>query len=360
MGRGLNRILIGTLALAVSASGSRVACAGRHDPFLLNLCDQRAAPSGQLNAQVPECSWVRRQPGSGLITEVTPDGAATERFRSLMSELGVVAAPRLVMPADTLGFAGFQISGELGVTGISNRASYWNGVQGVAIENPNAKRPSGSLTTLGAFVRKGIWLGLPAFEFGAGAVNVLESQLVSWQGYAKLAVHEGFHGWPLPSFAVRGAVAYLTGTDQIRMTVTSLDLIASKGFGVRGTFRMELFAGTSFLFINASSGVFDLTPACDAESVRQAGPNTNVGGSCANAQRGTDNDQRANFSFPEQDVITRQRYFAGTKLKFATVFLAASLETVPAGSSRDGKRPNGPRDGSGRQDSLSLSGGFDF
>lgn len=357
LGRGTIGTLIPALALGVLAFGGGRAHAGRHDPFLLNLCDQRTGPPGQLNARVPECSWVRRQAGSGLITEVTPDPAATERFRSLMSELGVVMAPRLVMPADTLGFAGFQISGELGVTGISNRAPHWNGVQGVATENPNAKRPAGSLTTLGAFIRKGIW---PAFEFGAGAVNVLESALVSWQGYAKLALHEGFHGWPLPSVAVRGAVAYVTGTDQFRMTVTSLDLIASKGFGVRGTFRMELFGGTSFLFINASSGVFDLTPACDADLVRRAGSTTNVGGSCADAQRGTDNDQRANFSFPHQDVITRQRYFAGLKVKFATVFMAASLETVPAGSSRDEKRSNGPRDGSGRQDTLSLSAGFDF
>ena len=33
------------------------------------------------------------------------------------------------------------------------------------------------------------------------------------QGYAKLALQEGFHGWWLPSFAVRGAASQLLGTD---------------------------------------------------------------------------------------------------------------------------------------------------
>ena len=59
-----------------------------------------------------------------------------------MSELGVVMAPRIPMPADTLGFAGFQVSGELGLTEIGNSQSYWNGVNAVSPQSPNAPVPT--------------------------------------------------------------------------------------------------------------------------------------------------------------------------------------------------------------------------
>ena len=63
----------------------------------------------------------------------------------------------------------------------------------MARENPAVGRPPEWLSTAGAFVRKGLWLGLPAFEVGAGVMSLLESNLLSWQGYGKLALHEGFH-----------------------------------------------------------------------------------------------------------------------------------------------------------------------
>ena len=37
-------------------------------------------------------------------------------FRSLVSELGIVLAPRLETPADTLGFGGFQVTADVGFT----------------------------------------------------------------------------------------------------------------------------------------------------------------------------------------------------------------------------------------------------
>ena len=61
-------------------------------------------------------------------------------------------------------------------------------------------------------MRKGLWLPLPAFEFGAGALSILGSHMYALQGYAKMALQEGFHGWWLPSFAVRGAASQLLGT----------------------------------------------------------------------------------------------------------------------------------------------------
>ena len=42
----------------------------------------------------------------------------------------VVVAPRLMTPADTLGYAGFQFSGELGITTINSNRSRKFGLNG--------------------------------------------------------------------------------------------------------------------------------------------------------------------------------------------------------------------------------------
>lgn len=346
--------LVALVSVGAVVAGSRAARAGANDLSLGNLC----APGTQSNG-VPECTWVRRA-GSGAIDTITPDADAESRFRSLMSELGVVMAPRLLVPAETLGFAGFQLSAELGTTTISRDQSFWNGVEGVSAQNPAGRRPDPWLTTIGMFVRKGLWLPLPAVEVGAGFVHLLDSHLVSWQGYAKLALHEGFYDWPLPSLAVRGSAAYLTGSDQVRMTVASVDVVLSKGFGMLKTARLEPFGGWSYLWIRARSNPFDLTPSCDAYLVRTAGAGTMLGDHCAEAQRGTTNDYLASYSFPDQDAITRNRFFGGAKLKFAAVFVTAQYEIVPAGRTHDERRAGGARDASGKQEGVSMSAGFDF
>ena len=71
-------------------------------------------------------------------------------------------------------------------------------------------------------------------------------------------------------------------------------------------------------------------------------------------------DLNANFTFPEQDVITRHRFFGGFKLKLAVLFLAAQVEVAVAGSSRDGSQAVGAADRSATQQTYSLSAGFDF
>jgi hypothetical protein len=214
------------------------------------------------------------------------------------------------------------------------------------------------LTTVGFFVRKGIWLPVPTMELGIGAVHLLSSQLLAWQSYAKVGIYEGFRDWPGPSFSARGAVSYLTGTDQIRMTIASFDLLVSKGFGILKTARLEPFAGWGLISIFAHSGRIDATPSCDATQIAAAPAGSNPG-SCASSQSGTKNDFDANFSFPDQNTITRYRVFGGLKLKFAVVFFTAQYEAYFAGSSRDGSTASA-RDRSATQSALSLSSGLDF
>ena len=161
---------------------------------------------------------------------------------------------------------------------------------------PNAARPSSSLTTVGGFVRKGLWFPLPAFEFGAGAIDVLGSHMYALQGYAKLALQEGFHDWVLPSFAVRGSVSQLLGTSQVNMTVWGVDVLISKAFSIGGTARIEPYFGWNVLFIDARSGVLDATPRCDAYAQHLLAPGTTQPGSgCDPANDGTWNDLGEQF-----------------------------------------------------------------
>jgi hypothetical protein len=331
-------LLIGVLAWP------GVVRADKNDLNLLNLCTTSGGPCPN-----------------------DPDAAS--RYRSLMSELGVVVAPRLMTPADTLGYAGFQFSAELGVTKINNNKlidghAYWNGVEGVDAGAPSAARPDSYLTTVGGFVRKGLWFPLPAFEFGVGAVSVLGSHMYAKQGYAKIALQEGFHDWVLPSLAVRGSASQLLGTSQVDLTVYGVDVMASKAFGIGGTARIEPFVGWNVLFIDARSGVIDATPGCDAYAQKQAAATDAPPGSCLAANNGTFNDLSNNFTFPSQDVITRYRWFGGFKLKLSVVFVTAELDIIQPGTSRDSSHDTstqaGASDQSGTQETFSLAAGFDF
>ena len=349
-------LLAASLALGVV---SRAALAGPNDLKLLNLCrPYTPAPTvGMMMGPGQNCAWQRN--GAGQVTGVDTGNAQSD-FRSLMSELGVVVAPRLQTPADTLGYAGFQFAAELGITKISNHSSFWRGVAAVDSANPNASSPDPYLTTVGGFVRKGLWLPIPAMEFGAGAVSVLGSSMYALQGYAKLALQEGFHGWALPSMAVRGSVSQLLGTDQVDLTVYGIDLLISKAFSLGGTARVEPYAGWNMLFIDARSGVIDATPMCDAYAAKQTPAGAAAPGACAPADNATANDLNANFTFPHQDVITRQRWFGGLKMKLSVLFFVAEYDIFVAGRSTDESQPAKAGDSSGTQQSFSLSTGFDF
>ena len=289
----------------------------------MNLCRQETSALG-----APECRWVQRD-ANGVSVNIDSEGRSN--FRSLMSELGVVMAPRIPMPADTIGFAGFQVSADLGLTQIGHNNDYWNGVNAVTPGARNNSRPDGTLTTMGVFLRKGIWFPAPSFEVGGGVVNLLDSQMLSWQGYAKFALHEGFHDLPFPSLAVRAAFAYLTGTDQVSLKTTTLDVLVSKGFGVLKTARLEPFGGWSLLLIKAGGKPINFAA----------------------------NDLVAIAAFPTQDIITRYRVFGGAKLKFGILAVVAQYELYLAGNSRD-ESVISAVDQSGQQSAFSLSTGLQF
>ncbi len=92
-------------------------------------------------------------------------------FRELSSQLGVVLAPHLLTPADTLGFGGFQFSVDYATTTIDQNAPYWRALESSA---------PAMMRTVGFFVRKGMWFPVPSIEFGGGAIHLIDSHM--WAG----------------------------------------------------------------------------------------------------------------------------------------------------------------------------------
>jgi hypothetical protein len=244
-------------------------------------------------------------------TGVIPDNQA---FRSLASELGMVFAPRNLAPSDTLGFSGFQFSSEFSFTSINSDKAFWCATEESANCNPGFTKSS-TIPTFGLFARKGFWFPLPSFEIGGGAIHIFGSRLWSGQAYGKIALQEGYHGWPIPSVAVRGAVGRLFGIEQLDLTNVSLDLSASKRFAIQGTFSIAPYVGYAVLWIVPRSQPLDKTP--------------NI------AVKDNPADLNMNFIFLDQDNIVRHRVFGGAKLKYYVFALTLEVDYALAGSSVD-------------------------
>jgi hypothetical protein len=283
-------------------------------------------------------------PGTGMLTGVVGENV---EFRSLASQLGVVLAPHLLTPADTVGFGGFQMTVDYASTQIDSSATYWRARAGGT--------PVSAMSTVGFFMRKGMWFPVPSFEVGAGAVHLIDSRTWTGQLYAKVALHEGYHDLPIPSVAVRGAVSRMMNQRELDLTVASVDAIVSKHIGVGGTWRLDPYLGWNVLFIIPRSEVIDPTPNVDS------------------LQPGNNNDSLLNFTFKDQQDIIRQRFFAGAKLQYYVFQITLELQMALAGSSVDDRAGTSDacmlgstttncdaKDQAKAQRTLAMSAGFDF
>jgi len=289
--------------------------------------------------------------GSGNVTGVVGENL---EFRSLASQLGVVLAPHLLTPADTLGFGGFQLAVDYASTQIDGGAAYWRAREGSSDPAAGGSGP-GILRTVGFFVRKGMWFPVPSFEIGAGAVHLLDSHTWAGQLYAKFGLHEGYHELPIPSVAVRGGVSRMMNQRELDLTVSSLDITVSKHIGVGGTWRLDPFGGWNLLIITPRSEVIDSTPNVDPLAP------------------GNQLDEMNNFVFKDQKNIYRNRFFVGAKLQYYVFQLTLEAQFALAGTSVDDRSgtsdpcmPNSTttscdaKDTAKAQRTLSLSAGFDF
>ena len=285
----------------------------------------------------------RMDDGAGNTT-IIPQNA---ELRSLASELGVVLAPHMLTPADTVGFGGFQFTVDYTTTTIDADASHWRAREGT--DTPS------SLTTVGFFARKGMWFPVPSFEIGGGATHLVDSNIWTAQLYTKLALVEGYHQLPIPSFSARGAVSRMMSQRELDLTIASFDLVASKHFGIGGTWRLDPFLGWNLLMVIPRSEVIDATPDVDP------------------LVPGQEMDSMNSFVFKDQDVILRNRFMLGVKMQFSIVQLTVEATFALAGSSKDDRSGTNvecveqstttacdAKDSAAAQRTLSVSAGVDF
>ena len=240
-------------------------------------------------------------------------------FRALASQLGVVLAPHLLTPADTVGFGGFQLTADYSTTTIDAQGPYWKARSGSPDPSGSGGGSQGpsSLSTFGIFARKGMWFPVPSFEVGAGAVHLLDSHTWTGQLYAKFGLHEGYHDLPIPSLSVRGAVSRMMTQHELDLTVVSLDVLLSKHIGIGGTWRLDPFVGWNLLMIVPRSEVIDATPNIDSLAP------------------GNQEDTKNNFVFRDQDNIYRHRIVVGAKLQYYVFQLTLEAQFALKGGSTD-------------------------
>jgi hypothetical protein len=300
---------------------------------------------------------------SRLATRMIDQGRVLEvigqnlEFRALASQLGVVLAPRLLAPADTLGFGGFQFAVDGSSSVIDDAQPYWRALASSPdpLGNSGKRHGRGVLRTIGMFARKGLWFPLPSFELGVGAVHVVDSAMWTAQAYGKLSLHEGYHDLPIPSVAIRGAVSRMMNERELDLTVLSFDGTVSKHFGIAGTWRLDPYAGYGLLLIIPRSNVIEATPDVDP------------------LHAGDENDAVNNFVFRDQSAIYRHRLFVGAKLQYYILQLTLEAQYALAGSSTDGRAetsepcmPSSTTTGcaatdiAAAQTTVSLSAGIDF
>jgi hypothetical protein len=270
----------------------------------------------------------------GKSPEITT--ALRSAYTGLVSELGVVIAPRAPQPADSLGWSGFAVSIDANLTQVNRDADYWQ--KGVA----NLTSPV--LSTIGATIRKGLWLPFPSFEVSIGGKKILDSGMFGLELGVKLALHEGYHRWPIPSIALRLGVSHLFGATQLSMTVLDTGILVSKRFPVRGSVTLDPFIGVGVILIFAQSHVVDTTPDIDAYRQGAVSP-----------------DENANVTLPDPDMLPRVRLHGGLRLKASLFQLTAEGAYVLCNATGRNCAQGGTTevvDRSGGQGQLTLTAGI--
>ncbi|MCA9668294.1 MAG: hypothetical protein KC503_22030 [Myxococcales bacterium] len=369
--------LVATWALLLA--NSQPAHAGDFDLKLGRLCEIQLTTGQRI-----DCGAYR--PRLGDVSGVIPDNAA---FRSLMSELGVLFAPNVLAPAETFGWGGFTFAVEFGFTTLnpkknstnvvpdgngerSREGRYWRAAESVPdnafegsgnnialIEN---NLPQAIAPTVTLMLRKGLWLPVPSFELGIGVRHLIGSRMWSGIAQAKISLHEGYQGLPLPAFSIRGMGSRVFNTPGFNLTMAGLDFSISKHFGIASTFNLMPYVGYQLIWIIADSSVIDATPNVDGfgESLKLNPNQLNV---CSHP------DCNANFTFDDQADILRHRFFIGMRLNFYIVSFLLEYNYFAAGREADNVfeavgagalRNREVRDQSGAQHSINFAVALDY
>lgn len=254
-----------------------------------------------------------------------------ELFERVVSELGVALAPPLTAPAASSGPSGLGLALDMTVTSVDAGAAQWQ--SGTQAGTDGAPDPV--LVWTRATLRKGLPFG---FEVGAAVGRGHATSLWSLGLSVKWAIVEGFRSGAgaLPDVAVQGSTTRSMGLDDLSIATHALDLILSKPLHVGGGYRIAPLLGAQLLFIEAESGMVDLTPGPDDSGpVDQTPEQVDAFGACRPGApeegeavplscTGTGEDFVNNVLFdPVQQ--TRLRLFVGGQLQFGVWRFSASF-----------------------------------
>jgi hypothetical protein len=365
-------------ALALLCASPR-ARAGTWDLNMSRLCQLSVANRTDLM----DCGGGYDRAIHGDVRSVIPDNAA---FRALMSELGVLFAPNVLAPAETYGYNGFTLAAEFGFTTTNPKRNasnpvpdgtggvtpfihrYWRAAESVSdtsfaqgdirsrqiLERIERELPPAIAPTVSVMLRKGLWLPVPSFELGAGVRHLIDSRMWAAVVQAKVALHEGFHNWPLPALSVRGMGSRVFNTPGFSLTVAGLDFAMSHHFGIASTFNLMPYLGYQLLWTFADSEVIDATPGVDGiqASARQHPDKLHQ---CV------EQDCNAYFTFDDQTDITRHRFFIGLRANLYIFSALIEYSYFAAGQTGDAifGLPEIP-DASGAQHSINVALALDY
>jgi hypothetical protein len=177
-----------------------------------------------------------------------------ESFERLASELAVTLAPPLIAPAASDGPSGLALSLDMTVTSVDANASHW--------QNGAAESPDPALIWTHATLRKGLPFGLEVgTTIGRGHATSLWALGLS----LKWAIVEGFRTGVgvLPDVALQATTTRSMGLDDLTLATHTLDLLLSKRVSLGRGYRIAPMLGIQFLYLEAESGLVDLTPGPD-------------------------------------------------------------------------------------------------
>jgi len=180
------------------------------------------------------------------------------RYRSLINELAMAAAPRLLGPAETIGASGFEFAFVNTFADIHQDAAYWQGQAGSHVFRGVAS---------GEGVPSGLWIptmqirkGLPfSSELGLTGSYLAFSEMFFLGTDFKIAIHESYYRW-VPSFALRASIGSLFNANDVKITTAEIDTITSLPIGISGVFELVPYLGFGLLYVDAISQVIDETP----------------------------------------------------------------------------------------------------
>jgi hypothetical protein len=199
----------------------------------------------------PILSRLRTVGGRGACAQ-SPDRFCknSEQFERLVSELGVALAPPMTSPAASDGPSGLGLALDMTVTSIDANAAHWQG---------GTLDPDPVLVWTHATLRKGLPFGL---EVGTTIGRGHGTSLWSLGLSLKWAIIEGFRTGVgvLPDVALQATTTRSMGLDDLTLSTHSLDLLLSKPLHVGRGYRIAPMMGVQLLFLDAESGLVDLTP----------------------------------------------------------------------------------------------------